>query len=214
MSDPDNDTPDLDGAYALKTPEDSKRLYAVWAETYDSDFAEAHDYLAPSHVAEAFLSAKGTGPVLDVGAGTGLCGEALHALGIGPVDATDISREMLDVAESKGIYRNLFTGDLTAQLPVADATYAGIVSSGTFTNGHVGPEAIDELLRITEPGGLLALSINTQHYVAQGFEAKLKALSGRITDLRLPELRIYGPGATGEHKDDTIFVALFRKVRG
>ena len=47
---------------------------------------------------------------------------------------------MLDVAQTKGIYRALFAGDLTARLPVDDGTYAGIVSSGTFTNGHVGPE--------------------------------------------------------------------------
>lgn len=31
----------LDDAYALKTPEDSRRLYADWAASYDAEFAEA-----------------------------------------------------------------------------------------------------------------------------------------------------------------------------
>ena len=49
----------LDGAYALKTPEDSKKLYADWAETYDESFAEAHDYRSPFLVAEAYRDAGG-----------------------------------------------------------------------------------------------------------------------------------------------------------
>ncbi|SHI39909.1 Methyltransferase domain-containing protein [Shimia gijangensis] len=212
MTDKDTENPSLDGAYALETPEDSRRLYANWAETYDQTFAQAHDYLLPLLVAQAYKDEGGTGLVLDVGAGTGLCGQELIALNIGPVDATDISQEMLNVAATKSIYRTLFAGDLTARLAVEDDTYAGVVSSGTFTNGHVGPEAFDELLRITQPGGLLALSINTVHYDAKGFKAKLQDLDGQITDLHLPEVRIYGESATDGHKDDTVYIALFRKA--
>ena len=213
MTNKKTDTPSLDGAYALETPQDSQRLYATWAKTYDQDFAEAHDYLAPELVARAFKDVGGTGPVLDVGAGTGLCGHALVSLGISPVDATDISQEMLDVAATKAAYRSLFTGDLTAKLPVEDACYAGIVSSGTFTNGHVGPEAFDELLRVIQPGGVLALSINTAHFEVKGFRAKLDELEAQITDLQLPEMRIYGENASDTHKDDTVYIAVFRKVR-
>ena len=133
--------------------------------------------------------------------------------GIDDVDATDISQEMLDVAARKGIYQSLFTGDLTKRLPVEDGSYAGIVSSGTFTTGHVGPDAFDELLRIVQPGGLLAISINGVHFENMGFKAKLDALSDQITDLRLPEVRYYGDNASGDHKDDTGFVALFRRIR-
>lgn len=213
MSDESDQKQTLDGAYALKTPEDSKKLYAEWADSYDATFAEAHDYRSPALVAEAYRDAGGMGAVLDVGAGTGLCGAALVAIGVGPVEATDISQEMLDVAETKNIYARLFVGDLTGRLPVEDATYAGIVSSGTFTHGHVGPEALDELLRIARPGAQFALSIHTHHYVSEGFVAKLKALGDQITDLRLPVIRLYGEDGTGDHKDDRAYVALFRKVR-
>lgn len=202
----------LDDAYALKSPKDSVQLYAGWAETYDVDFAKAHDYLLPAIVARAYVDAGANGPVLDVGAGTGLCGQHLSTLGISPIDATDISQEMLDVAATKPIYRDLFVGDLTQRLPIQDNAYAGIVSSGTFTNGHVGPDAIDELLRITFRGGLLVLSINLVHFQAQGFEAKLEALNSQISDLRLPLVRFYGENATGAHKDDTGYIAHFRKL--
>ena len=43
------------------------------------------------------------------------------------------------------------------------------------------------------------------------FAAKLDALGDAITNLALPETRIYGPNATDEHKDDMAFVALFQK---
>jgi len=206
-------SPDLDAAYSLKTPEDSQRLYADWAEDYDSGFAAEQDYRLHIRTARAFAGAGGQGPVLDVGAGTGLCGEVLADLGIGPLDAIDISREMLAVAAQKGLYRRTVEADLTRGLPLAPASYAGVVSSGTFTTGHVGPETLDALLAVARPGALFALSINAAHYREAGFAAKLEALAeGPIRDLRLPEVRIYGDRATGPHADDTALIALFEKT--
>ncbi|MCR9126230.1 MAG: class I SAM-dependent methyltransferase [Rhodobacteraceae bacterium] len=206
------DKPDLSAAYALNTPDDSRALYARWAETYDSGFIAENHYILHLAVARAFADAGGAGPVLDVGAGTGICGEALAALDVGPVDATDISAEMLTRAQAKGVYRATFVADVTRPLDLSDAIYRGVVSSGTFTTGHVGPDAIDELLRVASPGALFALSINARHFAAAGFEAKLQSLSGRIRDLRLPEVAIYGPGAQGDHREDTALIALFGKA--
>ena len=128
-----------------------------------------------------------------------------------PVDGADLSPEMLAVAARKGVYRDLIEGSVLDGLTVADGAYAGVVSSGTFTNGHVGPDALDELLRLAQQGAQFALSINGEHFAREGFAAKFEALAGRITELSLPEIRFYGDKATGAHKDDTGFVALFRK---
>ena len=49
------DEPDLDAAYGLKTPDDSKRLYAAWAKTYDAGFAARMDYCLPERVVQAFV---------------------------------------------------------------------------------------------------------------------------------------------------------------
>jgi hypothetical protein len=45
-----------------------------------------------------------------------------------------------------------------------------------------------------------------------GFKAKLDSIQGRIADLALPEVAIYGEKATGDHAGDTAFVALFRRL--
>lgn len=207
-------TPDLKAAYALQTPEDNIRLYAEWAGDYDQSFAAREDYQLHIHTARAFVSAGGQGPVLDVGAGTGLCGAVLSDLGVGPIDATDISGDMLAQAMRKDIYRDAIEADLNAGIPAPEGSYSGIVSSGTFTTGHVGPDAIDALLRVARPGAQFALSVNARHYDSEGFAAKFAALlrEGRIADLRLPEVRIYGDMASGPHKDDTALIALFEKA--
>ena len=205
--------PDLEAAYALRTPDDSRRLYADWANDYDMTFAAQEDYELHLHTARAFAQAGGKGPVLDVGAGTGLCGLALAGHRMKPVDAVDISPEMLDVAMKKGVYRKSYEADLTVGLPMEDESYEGIVSSGTFTTGHVGPDAIDALLPVACKGAVFALSVNKKHYVSEGFEAKFAELSkGAIEGLELIETKIFGAKATGAHKEDTALIAVFRKA--
>lgn len=206
-------TPDLKSAYALKTPDDSRRLYGEWAGDYDDSFAARADYQLHIHTARAFVAAGGQGPVLDVGAGTGLCGAVLSSLGVGPIDATDISPEMLRQAMRKDIYRDAIEADLNQGIPAPRDSYSGIVSSGTFTHGHVGPEAIGALLRVARHGAQFALSINRHHFDSMGFADRFRALrrARRLHNLDLPEVKIYGDMASGDNKDDTALIALFEK---
>ena len=128
-------TPDLQSAYSLQTPEDSIALYRTWAVTYDQTFADAMGYAAPARIARLFDERwRQSGRVLDVGCGTGLVAEALKAR---PVDGLDISAEMLGVSAQKNLYERLVEGDLTGVLDIEEHTYAGLVSAGTFTHGHV-----------------------------------------------------------------------------
>ncbi len=206
-------SPNLHSAYALTSAEDSKRLYAEWAGDYDEGFAAREDYQLHVHTARAFVSAGGQGPVLDVGAGTGLCGAILADLGVGPIDATDISAEMLDQAMRKDIYRDAIEADLNLGIPVLRESYSGVVSSGTFTHGHLGPEALPALLRVARPGAQFALSINAKHYVALGFADALEKLQqDQIQNLSLSEVRIYGDLAAGPNKDDAALIALFERA--
>ncbi|CUI01414.1 class I SAM-dependent DNA methyltransferase [Leisingera aquaemixtae] len=205
--------PGLTDAYTLSTPEGSRRLYADWAGTYDQDFAAGQDYLLPAQTAKAFAAAGGEGPVLDAGAGTGLCGQALRALGVEPVDATDISAAMLAEALRKDAYRDVIEADLMEGIPVPRGSYRGVVSSGTFTHGHLGPEVLPALLRVAAADAWFALSVNAKFYEKAGFaDAFDRLLSGQwIRNLTLPEVQIYGPRATGAHKNDTALITLFQK---
>lgn len=202
--------PDLDAAFALTTPADSVRLYRDWATTYDGDFAAVMGYRLPALVADAFAATGGRGPVLDVGAGTGLVAAALAGHGIGPVDAVDISPEMLAVAATKGLYRQTMVADLYQGVAAPDGSYSGITSSGTFTHGHVGPHVFDELLRIAAAGAVFALSINRSVYDTHGFAEKLAGLAPRISDLTLEDLPIYAtPDAA--HQNQRALIVTFRK---
>jgi len=204
--------PSLDGAYALNTLDDTKRLYADWAETYDNDFAVEMDFHLPRLVAEAFVKAGGKGPVLDFGCGTGLVGEHLAHSGISEIDGADLSQEMLDVAKRKGVYRDLVSGNVLDGYQMNGAPYAGVVSSGTFTNGHVGPEAIKILMTLSAPGAQFVLSINKQHFEAAGFALTFETLAEHITGFAQAEIPLYGPKATGPHKDDLGYIVQFRVV--
>ncbi len=192
----------LHRAYALKTPDDSRALYGDWADTYDSDFLETNQYILHQNVAQAFVEAGGRGPVLDMGAGTGACGVALAALSSDQIHGTDISPQMLNVARDKGVYDTLFEGDILAGLPVPAGTYPGIVSSGTFTLGHVGPEGLDEVLRLLAPAGLAVIAVRDAHFDAAGFAAKLALLEPLLQHATQKKARIYAPGSGGDHQDD------------
>jgi SAM-dependent methyltransferase len=204
----------LKGALGLTGPEACLAYYRDWADTYDQGFAEGMQYRLPAHVAAAFLGAGGQGPVLDVGAGTGLLAERLREMGFqGDIDAVDFSAEMLGRAAEKRLYTGLFRADITRPLTLP-RRYGGIVSSGTFTAGHVGPEALPHLLDVAEPGALVALSINRRVWTTAGFERALAQLAdeGRIADLRLPEVEVYGAAAAdldADHAGDRALVALF-----
>lgn len=203
--------PSLENAYALETPEDSVQLYSAWADSYDSDFAQVSDYILHEQVARHFVNIGGFGPVLDVGAGTGLCGAALRTRGIGQIDGTDISAKMLEVAAAKDIYRTTRVENIFDGLAAPDGLYQGAVSSGTFTNGHVGPEGLDHVIAAVRPKGWIVISVNAEHYNATGFIDKMALLEPDISDLSTTEVAIYGPNATGSHADDTALLLAFRR---
>lgn len=205
----------LSGAYALTGQDACLRLYADWAKTYDQTFAAAMEYRLPAHVAAAFLAAgPPPGPVLDVGAGTGLCAQALRDQGFdGVIDGVDLSQDMLDTAATKGVYRTLHQADITRALPVT-TRYGGMVSSGTFTHGHVGPQAFGPLLSLAAPGALLAFSVNLRVWDSMGFAAALAELAKQIAPPRILDVQIYGPAAQAkdpDHARDRARILLLHK---
>jgi len=202
--------PSLKNAYELKSPDDNIELYSAWAETYDNDFIQDMQYKLHFSVAEEFVLNGGNGLILDVGAGTGALAEALLQKGKFSIDATDISEEMLKVADSKNIYKRCFISDLTKEIPVDNDFYDGVISSGTFTHGHVGPAAIRELVRVTKPGGLITISVNEKHWIALGFEVEVEKLSQHSRDFILKKISIYGEQSTHDHKDDKAIILTIK----
>ena len=203
----------LNDAYSVKTPEDNIKLYKVWASSYDDDFAKKNDYRSPVLISNYYdkYSNKNDVPVLDVGAGTGLIAEVMNKKNTIDIDAIDISPEMLESAKSKNCYNKLIEADLTKNLDIENNYYGAIVSAGTFTHGHIGPNALDELLRVTKPSGLFVITIHSKVYVNQNFEQKFQDINEQITYLTFHEEKAYGNNPVKDHGNDTVFITVFRK---
>ena len=211
MSGTGDDELGLEAAYAVETPDDNRALYARWAETYESDFMAAKGYEYHLHVAALFVAgSRPDGPVLDVGCGTGVVGAALADRGVTTIDGVDISPEMLAQARSKGSYRHLLEADLTVGMEVADDTYAGLTSAGTFTHGHLPPDPLAELIRVAMPGARCAIGVNAAHFVDVGFEAWFDdaVAAGRIDPYEVTPVAVYAD-SDPDSPDDMSNVVLF-----
>lgn len=186
----------LGEVYRAKGTAEVAALYDRWAATYEAEMRAA-GYRHPS-VCLALLTRflpRGAAPLLDAGAGTGLIAEWLPILGYPEVEALDISEGMLAVAARKGIYSKLHRLALGGPLPFADASYGGVVSTGVFTTGHVGAEALEELVRICRPGAVLSLTVKGALWDG-GFSGRL-AGDARIEMLEVTEPYVSMPGEAG-----------------
>lgn len=201
---------DLDNAYEIDGPESAKTLYGKWAATYDSSFADGWGFIAPRLIAELYLAEGGDDtPILDIGAGTGQVAEHLKGA---LTDAFDITPQMLDIARGKDLYRTLIEGDLLQPLDLADDSYGGVISCGTFTHGHVGPACLPELIRVTRPGGLFVCGTIPAVLDGMGFGSALARLQadGAISPLRFADIPIYS-NPDHPHAQDRGLVMIFRK---
>ena len=205
----------LKGAYALNSPADNRSYYQDFASHYDSSFAAALGYVYPGAVARAFLAwQRSDGPVLDIGCGTGLVGAELRkAQPDLLIDGVDISADMLAVAADKSLYQNLYEVDLTGDITSLPTGYAAIISAGTFTHGHLGPEPLRHLIRHCQAGGVFCIGVNQQHYQTHDFALCLGSLvaDNVITSPDLLETAIYARKAD-KHSGDLALICQFRVV--
>lgn len=173
--------------------EELATAYAEWAELYDKDLIDKMGYVAPAiagQLLQGYLENQ-CAKILDAGCGTGLVGAGLYQMGYRNLEGFDYSAQMLEKAKDKGIYTRLHQGDLTGRLDLPENSYDAIISVGTFTCGHVGPEAFDELIRITKPGGHLCFTVRDQAWEEDNYRFVIdkiekdgvwKRLKEKITD--------------------------------
>ena len=219
MRDNNESSINLEDAYALETPDDNRNLYRNWASTYDDDFALRNKYVYPksiSSICAGLVDTTSQLSILDIGCGTGIVGTCLSELLITSIiDGVDISPEMLEVAQSKiradanPVYSQLFEADLTKSISFADAKYDVAISAGTFTHGHLGPDALLNVLSVVRPGGRMVVGINKEHFGANGFKASLQQaqVSKRISAPMFSEVQIYDEGSP--HYGDLALVTTF-----
>jgi ubiquinone/menaquinone biosynthesis C-methylase UbiE len=200
----------LGAVYGAKGAGEIAELYDRWAESYDAEMAKV-GYRHPS-ICLALLCRhleKGAAPILDAGAGTGLVGEWLGIMGYPEVDALDISEGMLAVARRKNCYRNYHLLALGGELPFVDGAYRGIISSGVFSTGHVGAEALGEIVRICSAGGIIALTVKGTLWDG-GFDTAVQRLvdDGRIVVREVTDPYVSMPGETATTPSRGVVLAV------
>jgi len=212
-----------DEAYQLDDPDKHRSYYDAWAKTYDDDFLKAEGYAAPTHVAEALiqLGTDADNPVADIGCGTGAVG-----LNLGKphkdkkerafiMDGFDISQGMLDQARATGQYRALILADFTKDQPQHQNKYGAIVSSGTFTLGHLGPDDLARALTLGRHDALVLISINEMHFEEKGFMGAFQDWRNRgmITEPDFQQIGLYFYPSLVTTDSITGLLAKFRLIK-
>ena len=155
-------------------------VYKKWASIYDQDNDDVLGTVSQPNSVQIFhkhLSDKNQ-KIIDVGCGTGLVGLELSKLGYTSFDGVDISKEMIDIAISRG-YRSLFLGNLNESLPLESNSYDAALCVGVFTHGHVGPSRLEELTRVIKPEGLVCFTVNEDVFESYGFDKVIKELEAK-----------------------------------
>ena len=123
----------LDALYTEGAVTDTAGLYDDWAARYERDL-KAIGYAAADRCAAALAAADPSlaSPVVDLGCGSGLSGEALTAAGFAEIDGYDFSEGMLALARQKNCYRETVFTDLSKPDAVPDRGYrhAALVEIG------------------------------------------------------------------------------------
>lgn len=157
---PGSDSDILDRVYSAASREESEKAYDAWANQYDADLF-SFGYRLPAVAAAVFARFvdTGSGPILDAACGTGLQTEPLVLAGYGPFIGFDLSREMLAVARRKNLHESLHRMILGGGLNFDADGFHVAYCIGGISPGHAGPEAFRDLIRVTEPGGLVIFSL-------------------------------------------------------
>ena len=164
--------------YKLKTTDEVMKYYDEWGnkDKYNKDMVD-WNYTGPKETAEIFNKYEKNKDTLifDAGCGTGLVELELKKYSFKNFHGADLSQTLLDTVP-KDLYQKLVKVDLNKPIEVEDNFYGGVMCVGTFTFGHVKPNALDEFIRITVPGGLICFTINEGIHEEYGFDKKIDIL--------------------------------------
>ena len=173
----------LKTVYSETSSSNLNKHYKNWANLYDTDMS-SWGYAYPLQLNKILtnkLKLKKTIKILDAGCGTGYVAEVLSKLNYKNITGIDFSEEMLAIARSKKIYKKLMCQSLNETIELRSKQFELIICTGVLTSGHVGPSAINELVRLLKPQGFFVCSIAESVYKKNGFEKEIKNLKNLVS---------------------------------
>jgi demethylmenaquinone methyltransferase/2-methoxy-6-polyprenyl-1,4-benzoquinol methylase len=140
-----------------KDPRDVAAMFDAVARRYDrtNDVISLGQDRSWRRATIAAIGAQRGEQVLDLAAGTGTSSEPLADAGVRVVPC-DLSFGMLEVGKRRRPDLGFVVGDATA-LPFADESFDAVTMSFGLRNVVDTAGALEELLRVTKPGGRLVL---------------------------------------------------------
>ena len=164
--------------YASENNRQLQDRYDEWAKEYDDNLEADFGYVMPRIAAETFERfVSKDAKVLDAGAGTGLVGVELNRLGYADIEAMDLSLGMLEVARAKNVYGALHQMVMGEPLGFETNSYDATICVGVLTLGHAPANSLDELVRVTKPGGYIAFTLRPDVYEQNGFRETQERLA-------------------------------------
>lgn len=195
----------LNLSYGLETVDDIQNHYSDWAKTYDAEIID-NGYASPYRCAEALstFAADKDLAILDIGCGTGLSGKILNEYGFTNLDGCDINPEMLEIAKTRDIYKQLWLSDPENPFPFEDGKYAAITAVGVIGSGAAPLIVFHQTISKLVSGGLFVFSFNDHTLEDPSFEA---AVYDEVGSSRFELLfNEYGPHLPGREINSIVYV--------
>jgi SAM-dependent methyltransferase len=159
--------------YSSRDNKELAERYDVWAKDYDEDLDEGFGWIGPQRAVDFLMKYVDTeARILDAGAGTGLVGKLLSKQGYKKLSAMDLSKGMLNEARKKNAYDEFHQMVMGEPLDFPTDSFDAVISVGVLTVGHAPASSLDELVRITRPGGHVVFSLRPDVYRDSGFKEK------------------------------------------
>eukprot|EP00092_Neocalanus_flemingeri_P008693 GFUD01009363.1.p1 GENE.GFUD01009363.1~~GFUD01009363.1.p1 ORF type:complete len:219 (+),score=70.13 GFUD01009363.1:95-751(+) len=152
------------------TPAAVKEFYDGWAGLYDQDQVKLKT--GADHLADELIGTlKQIGKeepklsILDVACGTGLVGDALVKRGFSNITGLDFCKSMLDIANKKGVYKELLESSFGAEVPtcLSENSFDCVVMKGGFAAGHLPLASLGTMAKLCKPGGVVINSMTLEY---------------------------------------------------
>ena len=154
-----------------------------------------------SNILNDVLADKGVDPrelrVLDLGAGNGMSGEALHSIGVRKIIAVDILEEAKEAnwRDRPWVYYDYFTSDFTNikdedRVQIEKFSPNALITIAALGFGDIPTKAFETAFNFVEEGGWLAFNLHEQYVGFQHTEG-FAGLINRMIEKKYIRIEIY-----------------------